>query len=69
MHCLPVAPSSHLNDSTVSGGGGEEDVDDAEYNYLADTHFLEEEKEEFRDDRAVRISSELWGEGVILVGV
>ncbi len=34
--------------------GGEEDQDDAEYNYLADQR--EEEKEEFRNDRAVRIS-------------
>jgi hypothetical protein len=33
------------------------DDDDVEYNYLADQ--VEEEKEEFRDDRAVRISSEL----------
>ena len=44
------------NDSFVSGGGGEEDGDDTEYNYLADQQ-LDEEKEEFRDDRAVRISS------------
>ncbi len=54
-NCLCVA-SSNLNDSTVSGGCGEEDGDDTEYNYLADQ--LDEEKEEFRDDRAVRISSE-----------
>lgn len=51
---------ANLNDSAVSGGGVEEDVEDTEYNYLADQ--MEEEKEEFRDDRAVRISSEcLWG--------
>lgn len=37
---------------------GAEDVEDTEYNYLADQ--AEEEKEEFRDDRAVRISSEWW---------
>lgn len=44
-----------MNDSVMSGGTGKEDGDDPEYNYLADQ--LDEEKEEFRDDRAVRISS------------
>jgi hypothetical protein len=52
--CLCPAPSN-LNDNVVSVGT--EDDDDVEYNYLADQ--VEEEKEEFRDDRAVRISSEL----------
>lgn len=45
-------------------------MDDTEYNYLADTRYLEEEKEEFRDDRAVRISSELvwvWSRGVAFI--
>lgn len=43
------------------GGGGREvggdegdDQDDAEYNFLADQQ--EDEKEEFRNDRAVKIS-------------
>ena len=35
------------------GGEEGEDQDDMEYNYLADQQ--EEEKEEFRNDRAVRI--------------
>ena len=42
----------------VSGNGScGEEFEDPEYNYLADQ--LDEEKEEFRDDRAVRISSKL----------
>lgn len=52
--CFAVAPTN-MNDSVMSGGTGKEDGDDPEYNYLADQ--LDEEKEEFRDDRAVRISS------------
>ena len=52
-----LSASTNLNDSVVSSVCGEEDGDDAEYNYLADQ--MDEEKEEFRDDRAVRISSEL----------
>lgn len=52
-------------EGTVDEAGGEkvvnvvedgEDNEDTEYNYLADHQ--EEEKEEFRNDRAVKISSE-----------
>lgn len=50
---LYLAPTN-ANDSVVSGCG-EEDADDMEYNYLTDQ--LEEEKDEFRNDRAVKISS------------
>ena len=47
-------------DVSICGGvGGEEEMedgdDDVEYNYLADHE--EVEKEEFRNDRAVKISS------------
>ena len=59
---LSPAPST-LNDSTTIPGV-DEDGDDTEYNYLADTRYLEEEKEEFRDDRAVRISSRC-GQGCV----
>ena len=48
-----VAPTN-INDSVVSGCG-EDDGDDVEYNYLNDQ--LDYEKEEFRNDRAVQISS------------
>ena len=45
--------------SVSNTGGGEEEVEDAdddvEYNYLADQEVVE--KEEFRNDRAVKISS------------
>lgn len=48
-----------LESLSVSGTGEGEEMedgdDDAEYNYLADQE--EVEKEEFRNDRAVKISS------------
>lgn len=40
---------------TIGGGDMEDGDDDVEYNYLADQE--EVEKEEFRNDRAVKISS------------
>ena len=54
--CSHAAPSN-LNDSVVSVGT-EDEGDDAEYNYLAD-QAEEEKEEEFRNDRGVKISSEL----------
>ena len=60
---LWCAAPNNLNDSVVSGAGTEEDGEDVEYNYLDDQAV--EEKEEFRDDRAVRISSECVGVGVV----
>ena len=39
----------------IGGGDMEDGDDDVEYNYLADHE--EVEKEEFRNDRAVKISS------------
>ena len=52
---LLVSDSANVS---ISGGGEiEEGDDDAEYNYLADQE--EVEKEEFRNDRAVKISSKI----------
>ena len=48
--------TSHTDsEKAVSGLEDGEDNEDTEYNYLADHQ--EEEKEEFRNDRAVKISS------------
>lgn len=48
---------NHAEGEKVVGGVEDgEDNEDTEYNYLADHQ--EEEKEEFRNDRAVKISSE-----------
>lgn len=54
-----MSPCSVGGETAGSVGGAEEgeDQDDGEYNYLADQQ--EEEKEEFRNDRAVRISRTL----------
>ena len=56
VYIIPYLPGSP--NVSVSGGGGEEmedGDDDVEYNFLADQE--EVEKEEFRNDRAVKISS------------
>lgn len=56
---IDMSPCSVGGETAGSVGGAEEgeDQDDGEYNYLADQQ--EEEKEEFRNDRAVRISRTL----------
>lgn len=57
QHCCAICIL--LESLNVSGAGEGEEMedgdDDVEYNYLADQE--EVEKEEFRNDRAVKISS------------
>lgn len=55
---LPLLPFPSL-DSQASHVVEEEEEEDGEYNFLADS-LREEEKEEFRNDRAVRIPRMEW---------